>query len=122
MNVKVQIDPPDKVIRRLELDRSGAVQRFWTATVLRRIQKYMPYRSGQTIRITMAQTDINRPEIVTDTPYAKMLFYGVGKNGRPLKYTKSKNPKAGPRWDRALIAAEMPVMEQEMQAYIERRG
>lgn len=122
MKVKVQIDPPKNVARRLGLDAKGDVQRFWTATVLRRIQRYMPYRTGETIKLTIAQTDINKPEIVTDEPQARTLFNGVNKSGRPLNYTRTKNPQAGPHWDNALTAAEMPVMQQELQAYIDRRG
>lgn len=122
MKVKVQIDPPKNVARRLGLDAKGDVQRFWTATVLRRIQRYMPYRTGETIKLTIAQTDINKPEIVTDEPQARTLFNGVSKSGKPLNYTRTKNPQAGPHWDNALTAAEMPVMQQELQAYIDRRG
>lgn len=122
MKVKVQIDPPKQVVRRLGLDAKGDVQRFWTATVLRRIQRYMPYRTGETIKLTVTQTDINKPEIVTDEPQARTLFNGVSKSGKPLNYTRAKNPQAGPRWDKALTAAEMPVMQQELQAYVDRRG
>lgn len=122
MKVKVKIAPPREVIRRLGMDVRGDVQRFWTATVLRRIQRYMPYRTGETIKLTIAQTDINKPEIVTDEPQARTLFNGVSKSGRPLNYTRTKNPQAGPRWDKALTAAEMPIMQQELQAYVDRRG
>lgn len=122
MNVTVKLDSPSKIKKRIGLDKSGAVQKFWTSTVLRRIQKYMPYRTGETIKLTIAQTDINTPEIVTDTPYARKLFYGVNDSGNPIKYTKTKNPNAGPRWDKALTAAEMPAMRQELQSYIDGRG
>lgn len=122
MKTTVKLEPARKILRNLGMDQRGAVQKFWTATVLRRIQKYMPYRTGETIKLTIAQTDISTPEIVTDEPQARTLFYGVGKSGKPLNYTKTKNPNAGPRWDLALTAAEMPAMAQELQAYIERRG
>ena len=122
MKVTVKMDSPSKIKKRIGLNKSGAVQKFWTATVLRRIQKYMPYRTGETIKLTVAQTDINKPEIVTDTPCARKLFYGISDSGKPIKYTKTKNPKAGPRWDKALVAAEMSAMEKELQAYIDRRG
>lgn len=148
MKTTVKMEPTQKIIRNLGLDQRGAVQKFWTATVLRRIQKYMPYRTGETIKLTVAQTDINKPEIVTDTPYARMLYYGkvmvdpkTGKagfltengwmsrkgvkkvpSGRNIEYTKTKNQQAGPYWDRRLKAAEMQSMEQELQSYIDRRG
>lgn len=148
MKTTVKLEPTRKILRNLGLDQRGAVQKFWTATVLRRIQKYMPYRTGETIKLTIAQTDINKPEIVTDTPYARMLYYGkvmvdpkTGKagfltengwmsrkgvkkvpSGRNIEYTKTKNQQAGPYWDRRLKAAEMQSMEQELQSYIDRRG
>ena len=147
MKTTVKMEPTRKILRNLGLDQRGAVQKFWTSTVLRRIQKYMPYRTGETIKLTVAQTDINKPEIVTDTPYARMLYYGevmvdpkTGKagfltengwmsrkgvkkvpSGRNIEYTKTKNQQAGPYWDRRLKAAEMQSMEQELQSYIDRR-
>jgi hypothetical protein len=38
-----------------------------------------------------------------------------------LKYNKTKNPAAGPRWDRALVAAEGKVLVADLQSYIDRR-
>lgn len=148
MKVTVKINPASKVIKDHGLDSSGSAQRFWTATVLRRIQKYMPYREGNTTKQTVAQTDINKPEIVTDTPGARMLYNGrimvdpkTGKAGfltddgwlsrkgvkkvvsnRKIKYTKTKNPNAGPFWDRRLKAAELPAMRDELQAFIDKGG
>lgn len=129
-NVKLKLKPASQIEKRLGIDPGGDVQRFHTQNVLRRITKFMPYRTGNTIKITIAQTDINKPFIVTDTPYAKYLYYGkvmVGPapktvTNRDLVYTKTKNPQAGPFWDRALVAAEGSVLQRELQAYINRKG
>lgn len=130
MKAKLKMNPVSQIIRDHGLNKSGDVQKFHTQNVLRRIQKYMPYRTGATIKLTIAQTDINKPEIVTDTPYAKYLFYGYAMEGkapkrvtdRPLNYTKTKNPQAGPRWDRALVAAEGNALAADLQRYIKRKG
>ena len=130
MKAKLKMNPVSQIIRDHGLNKSGDVQKFHTQNVLRRIQKYMPYRTGATIKLTIAQTDINKPEIVTDTPYAKYLFYGYAMEGkapkrvtdRPLNYTKTKNPQAGPRWDRALVAAEGSALAADLQRYIKRKG
>lgn len=130
MKAKLKMNPVSQIIRDHGLNKSGDVQKFHTQNVLRRIQKYMPYRTGATIKLTIAQTDINKPEIVTDTPYAKYLFYGYTMEGkapkrvtdRPLNYTKTKNPQAGPRWDRALVAAEGNALAADLQRYIKRKG
>ena len=131
------------------LDKAGDVQQFHTQNVLRRIKKYMPFRTGATYKITAIQTDIRKPEIVTDVPYGKYLFYGrvmvdakTGKGpvlipgvgfrhrkgavlkptDKPLDYTKTKNPQAGPFWDRTLSAAEGKAMAADLQRYLNRKG
>lgn len=127
--VAVELRPVREIIRKKGLAPGGAVQRQHTANVLRRIVRYLPYRSGETIKQTIIQTDISRPEIVTRSPYAKYIYYGkvmVGKApkraiDRPLKYTKDKNPLAGPRWDRRLVSAEGKLLARELQDYLDRR-
>jgi len=127
--VAVELHGAREIIRRKGLAPGGAVQRQHTANVLRRIVRYLPYRSGKTIKQTIIQTDISRPEIVTRTPYAKYIYHGkvmVGKapkrvTDKPLEYTKDKNPLAGPRWDRRLVSAEGKLLARELQSYLDRR-
>ena len=147
MKVKLQLPSAAQLIRAKGLAPDGDVQRFHTQNVLKRIKRYMPYVSGATYKITVAQTDINKPEIVTNTPYARYLFYGkkmidpkINASGfltpegwrsrrgsvkvltaENLKYNKTKNPAAGPRWDRALVAAEGKALVADLQSYIDRR-
>lgn len=137
-----------QVIRDKGLASDGDVQAFHTQNVLRRIVKYMPYLSGEMIKLTQIQTDIRRPEIVTDAPQSEYLFEGkkmidpkinasgfmtpegwrsrLGSvkvlTGEPLQYTKTKNPMAGPHWDEALSAAEDKAMAADLQSYIARKG
>lgn len=130
MDVKFELHPVSRILKTKGLTSDGSVQAFHTQNVLRRIVKYMPYRTGSTIKLTIAQTDINKPYIVTDVPYAKYLYYGKVMEGsaprtvtnRNLQYTLTKNPQAGPFWDRALVAAEMPALQRELQAYIDRKA
>jgi len=128
--IYLRMNPIDKILRDKGLAPGGDVQQFHTQNVLRRIIKYMPYRTGATIKVTIAQTDISKPQIVTDVPFAKYLYYGKAMEGsapkvvtdRDLVYTETKHPQAGPFWDRALVAAEMPVLQRELQAYIDRKA
>lgn len=130
VRVRLEIKPVNQILKAKGLAATGDVQRFHTQNVLRRIVRYMPYRTGTTIKLTIAQTSINRPEIVTDVPYGKYLFYGKAMEGkapkkvteRELRYTKTKNPKAGPRWDRAVSAAEGSAMAADLQRYINRKA
>ena len=128
-----------QIMRDKGLDENGDVQTYHTRNVLRRIVRYMPYQSDMTIKITVAQTDVRRPLIVTDTPSARFLFNGKlmvsdvtgspwARKGEtkhvvntPLNYTKAKNPRAGPHWDRAVSAAEGKAMVADLQRYIDRK-
>lgn len=146
--ITVDMKPVNQILKAKGLTAGGDVQKFHTANVLRRIQKYMPYRTGATIKTMIAQTNINKPEIIVDQPYAKFLYYGklmvdpkTGAAGfmtekgwrsrkdvpkvesnRPITYTKTKHPLAGPYWDRALKAAEMPAMQADLQRYVNRKA
>lgn len=143
----LEMNPVHQILKDKGLDAGGDAQKFHTANVLRRIKRYMPFVSGMTYKVTVAQTDISRPYIITDTPYAKCLFYGkvmvdpklriAGfmtpegwrsrknvpkvRTNRNLQYNKTKNPNAGPRWDRALSAAEGKAMAADLQRYLNRR-
>lgn len=144
---QLEMKSVDQIIRDKGLNPGGDAQRFHTQNVLRRIKRYMPFLTGMTYKVTVVQTNISRPEIVTDTPYAKYLFHGKvmidpkinaagfmtpegwrSRKGsvkvrteRDLDFTKTKNPKAGPRWDRALSVAEGKIMAAELQRYMNRR-
>ena len=129
MQAYLEMNPIGQIMKDKGLTSDGSVQAFHTNNVLRRIQKYMPYRYGLTIKLTIVQTDINKPEIVTDAPYARYLFHGMKMVGKapkrltstPLNYTKTKNPQAGPRWDRALSINEGAALARELQRYINSR-
>lgn len=128
MKVKLEMHPPPQIIRRLGLDPGGKAQMFHTKNVMLRIQRFMPYLTGATIKIMTNQTDISKPEIVLEVPYAKYLYYGkvmIGPAPKkvidvPLKYTKTYNPDAGPFWDRKLVAAEGDQLAQDLEDYIKR--
>lgn len=138
----------NEIIRNKGLAPNGDAQAFHTQNVLRRIKKYMPFLSGALYKITQIQTNIQRPEIITDAPQGKYLFYGKvmvdpkinaagfmtpegwrSRRGsvkvltsRNLQYTKTKNPQAGPRWDRAVSINEGAAMQGDLQRFINRRN
>lgn len=137
----------NQIIRDKGLDPGGDAQAFHTMNVLRRIKKFMPFLSGALYKITQIQTDIRKPEIVTEAPQAEFLFLGKvmidpkinaagfmtsegwrSRKGsikvvtsRDLEYTKTKNPAAGPYWDRALSAAEGAALAADLQRFMNRR-
>ncbi len=128
--VYLKLKPINKILKDKGLDANGSAQAFHTNNVMRRIIKYMPYRTGATIKVMIAQTNIRKPYLVLDVPFGKYLYHGKKMVGpppktvtdTPLNYTKTKNPLAGPYWDRRLSAAEGKIMARELQKYIRRRG
>ena len=146
--VTLEMKTVNQLIKDKGLDKAGDVQSFHTQNVLRRIKKFMPFRTGVTYKVTVAQTDIRKPEIVTDTPYAKYLFHGKvmidpainaagfmtpegwrSRKGcvkvltnRNLEYFDGKNRQAGARWDRALSTNEGEAMAADLQRFINRRS
>ena len=148
-SVKVNSRPVEEILRRKGLDVNGDVQQFHTANVLRRIVRYMPYRTGVTIKLTQAQSPISQPEINTFVPYARYLHEGkvmvnaaTGKGpgvipgigprwrrgthlkatGRPLTYTLTKNPEAGPHWGQRLQEKEGDAMLTDLKNYVQGRA
>ncbi len=147
-HIKVNMVPVQKILDGLGVTARGDVQRFHTANVRRRIQKYMPYRSGAAIKLMIVQSPVDNPFIHVDAPFARMLYHGkvmvdpktkaagfLTENGwrsrknvkkvvssRDIAYDKTKNPQAGPLWDRRLVAAEGAAMQQDLQNYVDRRA
>lgn len=137
----------NQIIRDKGLDPGGDVQAFHTQNVLKRIKKYMPFLSGAMYKLMVIQTDIRKPEIVLYAPQSAYLFKGKkmvdpqtgvagfmtpeGWRSRkectkvvtnvPLKYTKTKNPQAGPHWDIAVSVNEGAAMLADMQRFLARR-
>lgn len=138
----------DKLLKKKGLDKDGDVQQEWTKIVLNHIIAYMPYRTGATIKLTRLQSPVTIPRIKLDAPYARYLWEGkvmvdsvtgsgprvipgVGPRwrrgatlratDRPLTYTTSKNPKAGPHWGERLKAERLDQMGVELKEYVRRR-
>ncbi len=128
--VKLILRPFGQIRQSKGLDVGGDVQQFHAQNVLRRIVKYMPYRTGATIKLTVAASPVEHRYIVTDVPYGKYLYYGKAMEGAPPKkvtsrdlvYTVTKNPQAGPFWDRRLVAAEGAALRADLQRYIRRKA
>ena len=114
MRVTLDFPAAEEILQEVGLDEQGDTQMFHTKNVL--------YRTGATIKLTVAQTDPRVPEIVTEEPQAVYLYNGVSRSGKPLNYTKTKNPLAGGHWDRALVAAEGDALAADLERYIGKRS
>lgn len=145
--IRVEMKPINTILTRLGVDKNGDVQKQATRIINRRITRYMPYRTG--VLATKLKFTAGSSEIVVLGPYARYQYYGkvmvnskTGKGpalipgvgyrykkgtilkatNRELQYDKTKNPQAGPFWDRRLIANEGDAILAEIQEYIRIRG
>ena len=131
-HIKADLAPVGGIVNRLGVTARGDVQRFHTANTLRRIQRYLPYRTGATIKLMIARM-LYYGKVMVDPGTGAAGFLtangwrsrkGVRKveSSRDIQYDKTKNPRAGPFWDKALLAAEGKQMAAELQDYVNRRG
>lgn len=142
--VEVKVKPVAQILKDHGLEKNGRVQRYWTSIVSRRITRYMPFKSGVLATKLKLQT---ASKITVLGPYARYQYEGramvnakTGKGpafirgvgyrykkgtvlkatSRTLNYDTTKNPDAGPLWDKRLIASEQNDMIDEMKRYIHR--
>ena len=125
--VKVEMRPVNVILNRLGVGADGDVQMQVTRIINQRITRYMPYRTG--VLATKLKHIKSPTEIEVLGPYARYQYFGKVMAGPPPKvvtdrdlvYTKTKNPLAGPFWDRRMMQAEGKQIANEIQRYVDRR-
>lgn len=145
--IKVEMKPVDTILTRIGVDKNGDVQMQVTRIINNRITKYMPFRTG--VLSTKSKRIKSPTEIEVAAPYALYMYYGkvmvnskTGKGPafipgvgyryrkgtvlkateRDLNYDLTKHPKAGPFWDRRMMASEAAQIAHDIQVYVNRRG
>ena len=127
--VKVDVPEASQIIRRLGLDKNGDAQRFHTNNIKRRITRYMPYRTGTLS--TKLKIMSGPDEITVLGPYAKYQYFGKVMVGKAPRVVTDKaldqrprapgNDRAGPLWDKRLVASEGEAIAADLQRYINRK-
>ena len=145
--IKVEMKPVDTILTRIGVDKNGDVQMQVTRIINNRITKYMPFRTG--VLSTKLKRIKSPTEIEVAAPYALYMYYGkvmvnseTGKGPafipgvgyryrkgtvlkateRYLNYDLTKHPKAGPFWDRRMMASEAAQIAHDIQVYVNRSG
>ena len=109
----VKLKPTSQIKARLGIQPNGRVQKFFTNTCYKHMDKYVPMRDGNLRTIVDIQSD----SITYESNYAQYQYKGMREDGsRPVKnYT---TPGTGPYWDRRMVSAEMQDVIKEVQDYI----
>lgn len=76
INARLNLDPTDVLLQRVNLNDGGAGQRFVDATCIRMMDPYTPYRTGALMASVRLHTVIGSGQLVQDTPYARYQYYG----------------------------------------------
>ena len=77
-NIKLKIDPADKILLKRNLNRNGKGQQFFTHEVRRLSTPYVPFRSGFLAEDSVTETATT---ITHNAPYASKQYYEHKGNG-----------------------------------------
>ena len=115
MSVKIQ---PTSVIKaNLGIELNGKVQKFFTNTCYRYMDKYVPKDNG----ILRENVTIDSNSITYEQEYASYQYYGERKDGSH-KVTNYTTPGTGPYWDKRMVSAEIQDVVAEVQNYVNKGG
>ena len=109
----VKMKPTSVIKAHLGLEPNGKVQKFFTNTCYKHMDKYVPMDEGNLRTIVNVQSST----ITYESPYARYQYYGIREDGthKVVNYT---TPGTGTYWDKRMVSAEMQDIVKEVQDYI----
>ena len=110
----VQLKPTSQIKARLGIEPNGRVQKFFTNTCYKHMDKYVPRRPGTIGGTLRENVDIQPDSITYETPYAHAQYVGYT-TGPVVNYS---TPGTGPYWDKRMVSAEIDDVVKEVQDYI----
>lgn len=113
----VKIQPVSVIKANLGIEPNGRVQKFFTETCYRHMDKYVPMDEGN----LRTNVSIANNSITYESPYARYQYYGVREDGshHVQNYTTAGT---GTYWDKRMVSAEMQDVAKEVQDYVNRGG
>lgn len=139
MSLKIEMRKPQEIILRHNLEEGGKVQKFFTNTCYKHMDKYVPYDEGNLRKNVSIEDD----KIIYESPYARYQYYGklmVMDNGKGAYYSpeygfwSDKGKKkhltninlvyhtagTGSYWDKRMVSAEADTIAKEVEDYMKR--
>lgn len=137
----VKLKSTSVIKARLGLEPNGRVQKFFTNTCYKHMDKYVPKDEGNLRTIV----DIRSDSITYESPYARYQYYGkkmVMSNGKSAFYSPDygfwskkgekkqltdedlvhHTPGTGSYWDKKMVSNEIQDVVKEVQSYVNRGG
>lgn len=111
----VKMQPTSVIKANLGIEPNGRVQKFFTNTCYRYMDKYVPKDNGLLREIVT----IDNNSITYEQEYAHAQYIGEVNGGKVVNYT---TPGTGPYWDERMKSVDMPTVVAEVQDFIDRGG
>ena len=111
----VKMQPTNVIKAQIGIEPNGRVEKFFTQTVAKKMDKYVPMDEGH-----LRQYKIHGNLIIYDQLYANYQYKGISKSGKKLNYSKDKHPLATSYWDKEMWTAESKDIIRQVQNYIKR--
>lgn len=111
----VKMQPTSVIKANLGIEPNGRVQKFFTNTCYRYMDKYVPKDTGA-LRETVT---IDSNSITYEQPYAHAQYIGEVNGGQVVNYT---TPGTGPYWDERMKSADMQNVVAEVQNFVNKGG
>jgi hypothetical protein len=114
---KLVMKPNNEILKRLNLEEKGEVQKFFTSTCAKAMDKYVPFKSGD-----LASYTIHGNEIWYDQLYAQYQYKGEREDGthkiNPANRTRIYHPLATSYWDKVMWSIDSPKVIAQVDAFI----
>lgn len=111
----VKMQPTSVIKANLGIEPNGKVQKFFTNTCYRYMDKYVPKDNG----ILREKVTIDSNSITYEQEYAHAQYIGEVNGRTVVNYT---TPGTGTYWDKRMVSAEMQDVVKEVQDFIDKGG
>ena len=102
----------------LGINPDGPVQRFFTDTCAKHMDKYVLWGDTGNLKDRITKT---AKTITYEMPYAHYQYIGISRSGKKMKPRTDKNPLATSHWDKKMWSAEKNIIIKEVQDYVRSR-
>lgn len=113
----VKMQPTSVIKANLGIEPNGKVQKFFTNTCYRYMDKYVPKDNG----ILRENVTIDSNSITYEQEYASYQYYGERKDGSH-KVSNYTTPGTGSYWDERMKSVDMQNVVAEVQNFVNKGG
>jgi len=117
----VQMKPVGVIKARLGIEPNGRVQKFFTNTCYKHMDKYVPMSNKSSKGNLRTIVDIEDNFIIYEVPYARYQYYGK-REDNTHKVKNYTTAGTGPKWNKRMWSAEKDDVLKEVQDYVNHGG